>query len=305
MRLPPIIRADRPFVEGDDPRASVNELGYAFLPGALDPALVRRLRLLLLGHIAGGGWLAPGSDPELAVPGPAIHDDTDLADYLSVYRALQATEEFHALGHEPSLVGAIEQILGEPAFSLPLKMARIKFPVSREVKPPTPAHQDYRHIQGSFDTLTAWLPLADTRAGEGRLAVLAGSHRLGLRDLPDRPIEVEALGLEWHSSDFRAGDVLVFHSLAVHGAEDHPPDAVRVTVDFRYQPVADPVNPLMLDPHYQPAAWDELYAGWASTTLQRYWERLPLAYVDYTPDGDDLLERARNGTSRFCAPAGA
>lgn len=295
---PVTIRGSRPFVTGVDPRESLAELGYAFLPGALERERLEELRLRFLGYLADAGWLAAGSDPALAAPGPVAHDDAD-PDYLAVYRRIQSTQAYHELGHDPSLVGIVERILGEPALCLPCKMARVKFPRAREDRPPTPAHQDYGHIQGSVDTLTAWVPLEDTPAGQGRLAVAAGSHRLGLRHVPGRFFDPTPFELDWHAGDFAAGDVIVFHSLAIHAAEDNPSDHVRITVDFRYQPVAEPVNALMLEPHFLPGSWDELYAGWTNAGLRRYWERLPLELEDETLDPPELGERTARKRSRF------
>ena len=201
------------------------------------------------------------------------------------------------------LVAAIEQILGEPSFCLPTKMARIKFPRPREERPPTPPHQDYKHIQGSLDGLTAWLPLDDTPAGQGRLAVAAGSHRLGVRDMPNGLLDTALLDLEWHASDFRVGDVLVFHSLAVHAAEDHPTDRVRITVDYRYQPLTEPVPETMMAAHYGVGPWDELYDGWSNAALQHYWERLPSGSRRTPKTSGAFVERAR-AASRVAFPWG-
>ena len=293
------VRAEHPFERASDPAESLRELGYAFLHGVLEPEKLRSLRSSILRDLADAGWLAPGSDPELGVPGQVVHDDADLADYLPVYRTLQSKQAFHELGHDEALVAAIEEILGETAFCLPCKMARIKFPRGRSDRPPTPPHQDYGHIQCSIDTLTAWVPLAHTPAGQGRLAVAAGSHRLGLRHVPGMPFDGAAGDLEWHASDFEVGDVLVFHSLAVHAAEDNPTDRVRITVDFRYQPLSDPVSAHMLEPHYLPFQWPELDAEWSNAGLRRYWERVPLELAWYTQDPALLVERARGLRSRF------
>jgi hypothetical protein len=83
---------------------------------------------------------------------------------------------------------------------------------------------------------------------------------------------VKAVGVEgdepgWVTADYRAGDVLLFHSLTVHAGKQNHADALRLSADFRYQSVHEPVVPASLGPHYHPRipGWDELTDGWSAT----------------------------------------
>lgn len=297
-----MVTADRPFVTTSDPRAAVLEHGYVFLPGLLDPERVLATRRALLTAASGAGWLEPGSDPDDALPGDRTHDERDVEDYKTAYVDVQRAQPFHELAHSDALLDVVEQVLGEPSFALPFKIGRFSFPGSD--LGPTAPHQDYYYIQGSTDTLTAWVPLGACASGGGRLVALAGSHRLGplppipLEKTPGFRMETSHLGLEWHGGDYQPGDVLLFHSLTVHGAEANTTDHVRVSADYRYQPVADPIADNSLEPHYRVTTWDDVYADWTDDTLQYYWKALPLDVRPVSSSVDGLMTR---GVSRLLA----
>lgn len=285
-----------------DARTDLLEQGYHVARGLLDSGEVGQLRATLLLEAGRAGWLSPGSDPAEGLPGEfRAHDESDPDDYMPVYRNVQATEAFHALGRSPHIQALVSQMLSEEVFSLPSKIARFNFP---DV-PPTAPHQDYYYVQGSTDTITSWIPLGPCRAGGGRLVVLAGSHLLGpLPPLPNPDmggfwIDTDDLGCSWHGGDFEPGDVLLFHSLTVHAAEPNTSGRVRASIDCRWQPVADPVDERSLQPHYLPdATWEELYEGWDSEAHQGYWHDLPLTIVPRSRDVRTLADRART-SSRF------
>jgi hypothetical protein len=71
----------------------------------------------------------------------------------------------------------------------------------------------------------------------------------------------------WLTTDFDAGDVLVFHSLTVHAAKYNHTERLRLSADFRYQSTGDPIEQGSLEPHYFPVVpgHDELTSGWTST----------------------------------------
>jgi Phytanoyl-CoA dioxygenase (PhyH) len=97
-------------------------------------------------------------------------------------------------------------------------------------------------------------------------------------------VEPEGLGLEWHTSDYHAGDVLIFHSMLVHKALPNlTNDLLRLSVDYRYQSVSQPIVADGLEPHYGRMAWDEIYRGWQRGDLQYYWRDIPLKIVARDP----------------------
>jgi hypothetical protein len=259
-------------------RTRLAEDGALYFPGLLPPGPVLALRREVLGCCEAGGWLGPGTDPAEGVADPARATVEPEPAFLAVYREVQKLEAFHALGHRPELLALAEAVLGEPVLPHPTKIARLSFPGN--VRHTTPAHQDYPFIQGAAETYTTWVPLGDVPRPLGGLQVNLGTHRQGVyphhislgaggmgidpAELPDR----------WHTADYRAGDVLLFHSHMVHRALPNlTPDRLRLSVDFRYQPLSQPIAEKSLHPHTGALGWPEVYAGWRSTALQYYWRR--------------------------------
>lgn len=271
----PFAAADARVLDPVALRTQLAEDGYLFLPGLLDREAVLRVRRDLAETLASLGWLAEASDPMDAHPSPKAVREAFNADYFVAYQAIQSLQSFHELAHHPRLVAAAEAVIGEEILVHPRKIARVNPP--GEPTKITPPHQDYRLIQGTADVLTIWLPLGDCPHELGGLATLTGSHREGLRPvelLADVAGGVKAVGVEldpadprWVSSVMTAGDVLLFHSLTVHAAKPNLTDRLRLSADFRYQSVRQPVVADTLEPHYRNPlpGYAELTRGWTDT----------------------------------------
>jgi ectoine hydroxylase-related dioxygenase (phytanoyl-CoA dioxygenase family) len=150
----------------------------------------------------------------------------------------------------------------------------------------TPPHQDYLFIQGTPQTYTAWIPLCDCPVELGGLALLTGSHQVGLLPVHRASgpgglgVEAEELPGVWRTQSFQAGDALIFHSLTIHRAlPNSSADRLRLSVDFRYQALSAPVVEDSLLPHGGQVSWEQAYRGWKRKELQYYWENLPLNIV--------------------------
>ena len=203
--------------------------------------------------------------------------------WWEVYDPLQKLELFHALPHRSELLRVIVALTEEPVLVHPRNIARITFPGA--VFFTTPAHQDHPLIQGTPETYTAWIPLCDCPAALGGLAILEGSHRSGILPVHSAAgpggvtVNTDLPGCVWRRQDMQAGDVLLFHSLTVHAARPNiTTDSLRVSVDYRYQGVAQPVVADSLEPHYGRLTWEEIFQGWTSG-LPWYWKRQALNVV--------------------------
>ncbi|MBW3560975.1 MAG: phytanoyl-CoA dioxygenase family protein [Actinobacteria bacterium] len=231
--------------------------------------------------------MAPGTDPADGIPAAAVPDQDDLDAVRPVLREMQRIEALHALGHQPRLLAAVDAVLDEPFFRYPSTVHRLKFPSGK----PTPPHPDWYFLQGSPDSLTAWVPFGDLDASAGGLAVLAGSHRRGLywsdwKGTHDPDVR-------WHGGDFQAGDVLLFHALTVHASLPNTVTTVRASADYRYQPLRDPVHEAWMVPHFGVGTWDEIADGWTGPHA-RYWEGLPVTVItDREEDVERLVGRVR------------
>jgi hypothetical protein len=276
LALPPVVPT-RGFDRDLSPRESIVRHGYAFVPGVLDPNEVRATRSAILSCVAQLGWLAPGTHFEDGIAG--VQPAEGGPEFQAGYRRIMAIEPFHALGHAKALHDVIAEILAEPIFCLPNKIARLHS--ARPGATPVRPHQDFPLVQASTDTITAWVPLGDYTTDQGGLCVLARSHLKGVLAadwvVPDGP-----LGMEWHGGDFRAGDVVLFHSLTIHGSSRVTGERLRISADYRYQAIADPTSAAWL--HCPAAPWPELYAAWSRRDLQYYWKDLPLTFRERVND---------------------
>lgn len=261
--------------------------GCLFFRGLLPAEPLRELRRQILELCARHGWLAEDAPLEAGMARGGVRFRENQPEYMALYDELQRLETFHALAHQPPLLAVLRSVLGEEVLVHPRNIARVMFPQNNEFT--TPAHQDYVHIQGTEDVYTAWIPLSDCPRELGGLEVLPGSHRFGV--LPVRSaygagglgVETDDLGLEWVGGGFRCGDVLLFHSLCVHrGTNNQTPDRLRLSVDYRYQGVSQPVVESSLLPHFNRVTWEEIYQGWEREELQYYWKRPPLRMAEFT-----------------------
>ena len=128
----------------------------------------------------------------------------------------------------------------------------------------TGAHIDIVYMgRGTTDRLfTCWTPLGDIPIEMGTLALCVGSHNLPgfqkLRDtygkmdvdrdrvsgwFSDDPLAVtQKFGGQWQTTNFRAGDVLIFGMWTMHGSTNNTTDRWRLSSDTRFQPASEPVD---------------------------------------------------------------
>ncbi len=276
----------------DDARNDPGELrrrldrdGYLFFRRLQDPDRLRALRREMLTVMQEGGWLAAGTDPVDGIANLESRCTEGDVEYTDVYHRVYKLESFHRSAHRPEVLGLVERILGKPAMPHPQKIARLWFPQYTEHT--TPAHQDFVHFQGNFQTLTCWAPVGDCPRELGGLAILAGSHKTGKVLTHHFSLGAGALDVElgdkerireWHSTDYKIGDTLIFPALTIHKALPNlTEDRLRVSLDNRYQAIGDPIAEHMLLPHmhiYNQLSWEDVYRGWESDDLKYYWESI-------------------------------
>jgi ectoine hydroxylase-related dioxygenase (phytanoyl-CoA dioxygenase family) len=85
----------------------------------------------------------------------------------------------------------------------------------------------------------------DIGADLGGLTIAPGSHKWGplhdddappLYEIPQGRIDDSA----WRRSDYKVGDVLIFHNLVVHAALDNVSEMLRLSIDVRAVPASSP-----------------------------------------------------------------
>ncbi len=263
-------------------RGRMARYGYLFFRGLLPADAITPLHQAMMLACRDQGWVDAENHP---AGQPRLEGSPE---FFDVYDNVQRMEGFHAFAHRTEVLSIIEALVQEQVLVHPRNIARISFPKAEFFT--TPAHQDYVHIQATPATYTAWTPLSDCPQELGGLAVLASSHKLGLLPVHKANgagglgIDTDDIDLPWHTTDFKLGDVLVFHSFVVHKAlPNRTQNGIRLSTDFRYQGVSEPIILDGLDPHYGRLGWDEIYRGWQRKDLQYYWRNLPLKTVARDP----------------------
>jgi hypothetical protein len=267
--------------------ARVAEDGYLFFRGLIPPADILAARRRMLDLIDAAGWLDRDSPDDLAAvtrPNAFVLDTDPVATELVLRQSVLA--EVLRLQHHPVLLGLFDRLFGEAVLPLPRVLVRNMFP--RQDEHTTPQHQDFPHVQGSERLMTCWLPVGDCDAEMGGLAIAAGSSRLGV--LPIEP-SLGAGGMsvpgdftnDWVWNPFGVGDVVVFSCLTVHRGVPNRSNRMRISVDFRYQPLADPVTEEWLTPHRRATDWETLYRALSDDTHKYYWRKLPLTVAAWDP----------------------
>ena len=170
----------------------------------------------------------------------------------------QIPELFWLMRAEP-LLSALESLLGpeieaSPIHHLNFKLAPSQLALSRETARrlghPDPAERSYYAfnvgdtiwhrdaaygLSDSFDSriVVAWIPMTETGAERGSLAVIPGSHQE--RSAPPPPdAELRARRVEIAA---RPGDVVFFHNWLLHGSTPNQTGAeIRWVFNFRYLP---------------------------------------------------------------------
>lgn len=127
----------------------------------------------------------------------------------------------------------------------------------------TGAHYDIVYMgQGSVNLHTVWIPFGDIPVEQGTLAMCVGSHRLesferlrqtyGRMDVDRDKVEgwfsrnpmeiVEKFGGQWATTNYYAGDVILFGMYTMHASTTNLTNRFRLSSDVRFQPASDPVD---------------------------------------------------------------
>jgi hypothetical protein len=238
----------------DQLRARLQDSGYLFFRGLLNSTALLQVRRDILGLCQEHGWIKPGTALMDGIfRGGAFPDYS--SEYMPMYRKLIKLESFNAFSRSPELVGLFKTIFEREVLVHPRNISRVSFP--RHYSFTTQPHQDFFYIRGTPETYTAWIPAGDCPREMGGVAVLEGSHTFGFLKHESaigaggNGVRTSHLGRRWVVSDYKLGDVVIFHSQTIHGALDNQTaDRMRVSLDYRYQRAGDEIDPSSLKPHY-------------------------------------------------------
>ena len=221
---------------------------------------------------------APGDYEHLDISLPMDHDMAArvpgwrqiFGDQWEEQAGIFAGESVHRLLTHPGIVAIVRQLVGDDAVASPVQHARIKPP--ERLIPPESAndanyartlwHQDeavvHEGARGA-NILTVWIAVTDATVENGCMFCLPGSHLD-----PDDPRRPD-FGLKTHCPgkklvaeiyipdalipdekrvplEAKAGDIVLLHRRAAHGAGPNRSDGIRWSFDLRYQPADSPTG---------------------------------------------------------------
>ena len=242
-------------------RRRLSDDGYLLLRGLLDRDAVLAARRACVADLANAGCLAPGS-PDLAAPIRA-----DAVELPTIDPTHPPIWDLFRSGYVMTFFGCL---FDEEAMAYPKTLVRVKGTGGR-----TGIHSDSVYAgDGSPRVLTLWAPLGDVRVEEGALALCEGSHAAEgfgkLRDTygrhnPDRDAiqgasnapghfswdledVTDNFGGRWLTTNFSAGDVLIFGRFMMHCGLENVTANYRISADARYQPLGDPTDTRFMSP---------------------------------------------------------
>lgn len=231
-------------------RQRMEEDGYLLFRQFHDPERIRAARRVVLENLAANGQIDTCYPLE-----EAVIAEGGRGAFLGGARAVTHTPEFLAVVESPEVMQFFSEFLGAPAITFSYKWLRA---VGRGDF--TGAHYDIVYMgRGTTNLYTLWTPLGGVPLEKGPLAVLEGSHRLqrlketyGRLDVDrDRtegwfsndPIElVERFGGRWLTTEFKAGDAIIFGMFTMHGSLNNLTNTYRLSCDTRYQRYDEPVD---------------------------------------------------------------
>jgi phytanoyl-CoA hydroxylase len=108
----------------------------------------------------------------------------------------------------------------------------------------TPAHQDWRSMQGSLNSVVIWVPLVDMSKEIGAVEFIPGSHLHGLLDSEAdewyRHIESKNLNeCDYIAPNVKKGDAVVFSAFTVHRSGNNVTEHIRWSMHVRYNDLSE------------------------------------------------------------------
>jgi hypothetical protein len=232
-------------------RARLADEGYLLLRGLQDRDLVLEARRQMVAELRDAGVADRSGGPLDArpIPGCQLGGVDARLTRLPAFRQVVESERIRSF---------MQGIYGGEALTFSFKWMRVVGPGDF-----TGAHYDVVYMgRGSMGVLTVWTPFGDLGYEHGTLAVVPGSHRLPgyqrVRDTYGRmdvdrdrvsgwfandPLDVTGrYGGGWATTEFRAGDVLIFGMHMMHMSLTNTSGEFRLTADTRWQKAGDPVD---------------------------------------------------------------
>jgi len=262
-------------------RERMAEDGYLYLPGYLDRDEVLGARRALCGQLAELGLLDASRPVDKGAVNPH-HPTAPLTTRPAALARQNASLQRLLYGRGGRMMRFYEAFFAEGVRHYDFTWLRIVRPGKG-----TASHCDIVFMgRGTTDLYTSWTPFGDVDRRLGGLIVLEGSHRKdelketycktdvdtycenrfdgawldpeGKRNQPELATGAitedhvglrRQLGGRWLTTDYAAGDLLVFGMYLVHASLDNQtPDRIRLSTDSRYQRASEPADERWVGP---------------------------------------------------------
>ncbi len=166
--------------------------------------------------------------------------ERDVTTFANCGKQAQHLISLHRLSLDERIVGKLEDLgLEFPNISTrPVMYFNHERLAKKEVYWKLSAHQDWRSMQGSLDSVVVWIPLVDVDESLGALEIIPGSHKWGLleAEMADGygQLEEEITASEMAPVEVEKGDALFFSSFLAHQSGTNVTDHIRWSCHFRY-----------------------------------------------------------------------
>jgi hypothetical protein len=179
-----------------------------------------------------------------------------------VWKDMRTGEAVRRMVHQGKIIQFFEHFLGGEVRAFDFVWLRVI-----KVGKGSGFHYDWLYMgRGTPNLYTAWIPIGDVPLTDGPLTLLENSHRLkdvkdtyGSIDIDEvskphnyengwlgkNPVEIQnKYGGRLLTTNFKAGDLMVFPMWMLHGSLDNvnPEGRIRLSSDTRYQLASEPVD---------------------------------------------------------------
>ncbi len=227
--------------------------GYLLIRGFHDRDKVLKARRNMLSKLQKMGRLMPDTELEDGIIGPEAKDA-----FFGGFRdkLKEDMPDLVELSESERVMKFFDRLLGGPSITYDYKWPRA---VAKGGN--TGAHYDIVYMgRGTKRLYTVWTPLGDVPLQAGPLVVCLGSQHFervkstyGQLDvdrdnvqggwLSEDPYEVvEKFGGQWATTNFAAGDAIIFGMFLLHGSLNNTTDRYRLSMDTRYQLASEPAD---------------------------------------------------------------
>lgn len=274
-------------------REQMKSKGYLLLRNFFDLAAMRDLRKEMLDVLYQFGCI-DSTDPEKykIIEKPISNV---VPEFKELFNKIASIEGLHQLLHNKKLKEFLDDYYSEESFVMPSIFPRVVSPTSEGVAwiASTP-HQDYYFVQGDERFVSLWVPLDDCPNEVGPLRLLPKSHLNGLT--PSRISDaggLETISSEdtiWSASDMKLSDVLIFSSYTIHSGTQNISNRLRLSVDFRAQPLSGEISSISIPSSFMWAPIDQVYQEFKNEELKYYWKKYNLKIV---PHDEELWQSSQ------------